>query len=253
MQKRQFDKKKIMNILGDGSESTVYSYKEGEQYVALKVLKDEFVTPSKTEPIPYEVFLNKERKLLLLNQSDLLIKDEKPIDLYYDGDKFIGYSMFIDISKSLEDFYTSKNKIKEEYLNLLKERNIILNQNGIYIGDFNTDNFGVRKDGSIKLRDIDNYSIQGLPFDRETNLVKEYKKRCTKADNVDNYSFNYFSLGFLLAVEPRALEKYLEKKGLPNKYDTEENRQLLNDLENIDDNYEPRYFIDSKKKRLFFK
>ena len=61
MQKRELDRKKIVNILGEGSESIVYAYKEGEIYVALKEFKKEFVTPTKKEPISKEVFKNKER------------------------------------------------------------------------------------------------------------------------------------------------------------------------------------------------
>lgn len=253
MQKRELDRKKIVNILGEGSESIVYAYKEGEVYVALKEFKKEFVTPTKKEPISKEVFKNKERKLLLLNQSDFLEDDEKPFDLYYENGEFVAYSMKIDLSKNFEYHYTSSKKIKLELLNLLRDRKEILNKNGIYIGDFNAENFGIREDGTIKLKDIDNFSIQGLPFDRPTNLVKEYMKKCNNIKNIDNYSFNYFSLGFFMAVEPRVLEKTLKEKGLPKKFDTEENRQLLEDLENINDDYEPRYFIDSQKKGLFIR
>lgn len=253
MKKCQIDRSKIVGIFGEGSESIVYSYKEEEnKYVALKLFKEEFVTPSKTEPIPYEVFKNKERKLLLLSNSDLIDETSKPINLYYEGDKFIGYSLYIDRLNSFDYYYSSLKKTKIELLKTLKNYMVELNNNGIYIGDFNTENFGVRNDGSIKLRDIDNFSIGGLDFDRPTNLVKEYKKKCTNIKNVDNYSFNYFSLGFILALEPYALNKYLEEHGLPRKFNTEENKNLLNDLENINDDFEPRYFIDNTKKGLFF-
>lgn len=251
MKKRQIDKKYIIGIYGQGSESTVYTYIDNNKKVALKVFKKEFVTPTKKESIPYEVFKNKERKLLLLSQSEYLEDDEKPIDLFYDGDTFIGYTMPEDRLDSFEDYYTSSKKNKLELLNLLRDRKEILNKNGIYLGDFNAENFGVRKNGTIKLKDIDNFSIQGLPFDRPTNLVKEYMKKCNNIKNIDNYSFNYFSLGFFMAIEPRVLEKILKEKGLPKKFDTEENRKLLEDLENINDDYEPRYFIDSQKKGLF--
>ena len=252
MQKRQFDKNGVIGIFNEGSESTVFQYvdKSGME-VALKFLKKEFVTPIKTETIPYETFLNKERKLLLLNQSEFLYDDEKPIDLYYIDDKFIGYSMPVDKYKGLDQFYSSSKKEKLVLLKELKQKIEFLNKNNIYIGDFNTNNFGIRKNGSIKLRDIDNFSIGGLSFDRSTNLVKEYIKKCSNIKNIDNYSFNYFSIGFYTSQTPSSLERYLKEKGLPKKLDTEENKQLLEDLENINDDYEQRYLIDSQKKGLF--
>ena len=253
MKKCQLDRNKIISIFGEGSESTVYSYKEGEnKYVALKLFKDEFVTPSKKEPIPYEVFQNKERKLMLLSNSDLIDETSKPINLYYEGDKFVGYSLYIDRLRDFSYYYSSSKKTKIELLKQLRDIVVKLNNNGIYIGDFNTENFGIRDDGSIKLRDIDNYSVGGLDFDRPTNLVKEYKKRCSDIKNIDVYSFNYFSLGYILAYEPYALNKYIEEHGLPRRLNTEENKLLLQDLENIDDNFEPRFFIDSTKKRIIF-
>lgn len=251
MIKRQFDKKNIIGIYPEGSESVVYAYKEGTKDVVLKVFKHEFVTPTKTEKIPDEVFKNKERKLVLLNQSPYIDEDSKPIDLYYDGDNFIGYSMTPDRLKGLEDYYSSSTKVKNELLNKLREKMNYYNEHGIYIGDFNIDNFRLREDGSIKFRDIDNFSIGGLDFDRPTNLVKEYKEKCSNISNIDVYSFNYFSLGYLLSLEPYALDKYLNNKGLPRKFNTEENQKLLEDLENINDEFEPRFFIDSQKKGLF--
>lgn len=252
MIKRQFDKKNIVGIYPEGSESNVYVYKEDNNEVALKVFKHEFVTPSKTEKIPEEVFKNKERKLILLNQSPYLDEDSKPIDLYYIGNEFIGYSMVNDKNEKLENYYSSSDKVKTLLLNRIREKINYCNEHGIYIGDFNTDNFRVREDGSIKLIDIDNFSIGGLDFDRPTNLVRNYKEKCTNLKNIDVYSFNYFSLGFISSREPYALERYLKEHGLPRKYNTEENQKLLEDLENINDDFEPRYFIDSKKKGLFF-
>ena len=250
MKKVQFDKNNIIKKIDEGSESIIYSYKNQDGTgVAIKIFKDKFVTPTKTVDIPYETFLNKERKLLLLNQSELIDEDTKPIDLIYDEDKFIGYSMPLDYS---EDFdYSWSKKDKEELLIQLKDKINLLNENGIYIGDFNISNFRRRKDGSIKLMDIDNFSIGGLPFDRDNSFVLDYKAACTNMKNVDNYSFNYFSLSFYIGQTPNTIKGHLKTHGLPRKFNTEDNKQLLIDLENINDDYEPRFIVDSKKKGLF--
>ncbi len=250
MKKVQFDKKNIIKKIKEGSESVIYSYKNSDNtFVIVKIFKDKFVTPTNTEDIPYEVFLNKERKLLLLSQSDVIDEDTKPIDLLYDNNKFIGYSMPID--KNVDFDYSWSKSEKIDALEKLREKNIILNQHGIYIGDFNIENFRRRPDGSIRLMDIDNFSVNGLPFDRPNELVKDYFKQCSDIKNVDNYGFNYFTLSFYIKQTPNTIKKHIKENGLPRKFDTLENRHLLDDLENINDDYEPRFIIDSKKKGLF--
>ena len=250
MKKRQFDESQIVKKITEGSESTIYSYRNPDNtYVIVKLFKDEFVTPTKTEKIPYEVFQNKERKLILLNQSDVIDDDTKPIDLFYIGDKFAGYSMYIDINKDFD--YSWSKKEKEEALRELKNTIERLNKNGIYIGDFNIENFRKRDNGSIRLMDIDNFSIGGLPFDRENTLVTDYKKHCSNIKNVDNYGFNYFTLSFYINQTPNTIKRYIKENGLPKRFNTNENKQLIEDLENINDDYTPRFIIDSKKKGLF--
>ncbi len=229
MKKYQFDETKIIKIIKEKDNYIIYSYKEDDRYVFIKRFKN----------LEDDILKNKERKLLILNQTDVLNDNEKPIDLYYDNDEFIAYSMFIDIRKSLDDKSITTNKMKLDLLKKLRERIEELNSKGIYIGDFNVENFGIRSNGSIKLRNVDDYEVNGLPMDVDNDRIKEYKKHCLKIDNIDNYLFNYFTLD------------YLGRKNIPRKLDTEENRKLLYDLENIDDEYIRRYFIDSQKKGLF--
>ena len=251
MKKYQLNKDNILGVFGEGSESIVYLYKDKNgNKVAVKKFKDKFTIPTKTEDIPYETLLNKERKLLLLSQSKVIDEDTKPIDLYYENDKFVAYSMNIDKLDDMGKYYTSSKKTKLELLKKLKNKVELLNKYNIYIGDFNIENFGIREDGSIKLRDIDNFSVNGLLFDRPNVLVTNYMNNCSKIDNVDNYSFNYFSLSYLLSIHQRALTSYLKENGLPYRFDTKENRELLEELKNINDNYTKKYFIDNQKKGL---
>ena len=50
---------------------------------------------------------------------------------------------------------------------------------------------------------------------------------------------------------PEMVSQYIKENGLPKRFNTNENKQLIEDLENINDDYTPRFIIDSKKKGLF--
>lgn len=251
MKKRQIDRNNITSFIGEGSESKVYGYKDGDHYVVLKEFKKEFKTPTKTEKIPKEVFKNKERKLLLISQSDLFQKDEKPIDFFYDenGD-FVAYSMFYFGNPTIDSYYTASTKETVKVLDSYRKRMEELNRHGIYLGDMNLDNIGIRNDGSIRLGDIDNISIGGLPFDRETNLVKEYKKRCSKIDNVDNYSFNILSMALLSGTDFVKVQRHIDASELPKRFNNDVNKQIIEELKSISDNYEPKYIMDNKNDSL---
>lgn len=257
MNKITYNEENIIKILGEGTESTVYLYQKSDgSFVAFKRFKTSFDDHGKLELIPYSTLENKEKKLEILSKEKCMQDEVKIYDLVYDEDgKFIGYTEeVIDNKKTMSLYFTSffKREEKLEHLIELKKKKEILNKFKIYIGDYNTDNFIINSDGTIKLIDIENFYVQGLDFDRETNLIKEYKKKSPNIiENVDTYCFNYFTLGYYMSVSPSLVEHYLTDKDLPRKFNTPENRQLREDLKHVGDGKKLGYFIDSTKKGLF--
>ena len=126
-----------------------------------------------------------------------------------------------------------------------------LNRNGVYIGDFASyDNFLVTKDKNVKLIDVDNFNVHGLDFDLPTGYTDDYLYHSRDIKNVDNYSFNFFTIAFYKGYFLATTAAYLRDHDLPFRFDTEENRKLLDDLYSNKD-YKKRYFLDYRKKGLF--
>ena len=254
MNKIDINNGKIYIPLGEGSESKIYLYKDKEgKFVALKKFKEKIDLGKDKNPkiVTYKELLNKMKKLEILSKLDCMKNEVKPIDLIFENDKFVGYTMKAEDYNNFENYLYKNKKIKIELLKNLRDKLEILNKEGIYIGDFNTSNFGVSKDGSIKLFDIDNFYVQGLDFNITTPFIDEYKSKCTKIDNIDNYCFNFFTLAYTMDYMNKTIKSKVINKGLPRIFNTEEGREILNDMLNINDNYQKRYFLDYTKKGLY--
>lgn len=240
----KFKSENIIKKINNGAESTIYMYKDMNEIVALKL----YDLDGKTEEEKKKILKNKEIKLQLLVNSPVLENEIKIKDLVYFNNELVGYTMNLSTLEQASCFLSKKKKI--QILKELKEKIEKFNACGIYIGDFNEKNILVKKNG-IVLCDLDNYRIGNFDFDLNNAFINDYKRKCKKIDNIDNYCFNYFTIGFLEKIATPCILQYIKINGLPSKLDTEENRKLIETLHNIDDNYEKKYLIDGMKKRLF--
>ena len=247
MKKITLDEKKIIGKISEGLESNIYLYKDESDIVVFKEIKIEMETKNhKTILTPEDTFKNKEKKIQILHDNPALKDEIKILKLVYNNDGlFIGYTMELDYCKTLCRFYTSKKSKKIELLEKLKEKIIRLNEEGIYIGDYNPNNFGV-KNNEIVLYDLDNFYVQGNTFDITGDIIDSYFKKRDDIDDIDTYAFNLFTIAFYLKRTNPTICNYLKEKGLPSLFKTKDNKELLQDVLNID-NLKKRYFLDYRK------
>ena len=83
--------------------------------------------------------LLKEEKIKLIKSLKCLSKGLEIYDIFYKDDEFVGYTMEDKNLEHLNVFDKKKNRIK--YLKLIREKIRLLNSIGIYIGNFNENNF----------------------------------------------------------------------------------------------------------------
>ena len=258
MNKIIFNKDNIIKKIDEGREAFIFLYKTNAGLVALKFFKKEIEDPFGNKTIvTKETMDNKEKKIRIIPEIEEFSNDVKIYDLVYDEyGNFVGYTMEIDFYKSL-NIYRSSHNIDEkiDLLKRLRDRDERLNEQGIYIGDFNPSNFGIIENG-IKLFDLDNYRIGEYDFDFKDTFVSKFEKHSSQKENVDNYCFNYLTLYYLmnLVAVLKNVNNEVEKKGLPKRIRTDENNELYESLKNINDDYKKRYLIDNireRKKGLF--
>lgn len=257
MEKREIDYESVIRKIDEGNESDIYLYKDKNGYeVVLKYFKNwlKVFKCGQVTQIPFteKARKNKEEKVKLLYREPCLYDDPKVLDLIYDENLgFVGYTMeYFDLPTMYDLSYKSK-KTKLEHLKNLRKRVEELNNNGIYIGDFMSwENFLVDKDGSIKLIDMDNFNVHGLDFDLGNPYMDSYDDRNKDIKNVDNYGFNFFTLSYYSRVIMPRLLISLQEEGMPHRFNTKENKELIDDML-TKKNYEKRYILDSQKKGLF--
>ena len=233
MIKKTFDKEKVIKFIGEGIESDVYLYDDDGIKTALKIFKNE------------KALDNKELKLELLKEEKLLLKETKLLSKIYKDDKFIGYTSLFDKSEPIINYINGNKKTKLDLLNQIQQKYQELNRKNIYIGDFNLGNFRV-KDGKVKLLDIDNFSIDGLPFDVKDQFMEEYFKKCSKIDNIDFYSFNFFALSFYSGIIPSFVLERINIDNLPKEFNNERCKKLFEDLMNINDDYQRSVIVNDE-------
>lgn len=225
MNKRFLYKEGIIKKLGNGFESDVYLYNDSGKDVVLKLFRE---CPSLD---------NKELKLILLNEKKELLNNFRLIHRIYDrNNKFIGYTLPYEPSETLNNYICKSKKTKINILNMLQEKYQELNENDIFIGDYNYTNFGI-KDNKLILYDVDNYSIDGYDFDIKDNFMNDYFKRANKNDNIDYYCFNLFTLSFMTRIIPEAIIRQMRINGLPKEFRNEDCKNIYRSLFKINDDF----------------
>lgn len=247
MEKIKYNKDNLLTVIGEGIESIVYLYRDNKgNKVALKKFKDEYKLDNRIIKIKEKTLLNKEKKLELLSKKECM-KDEIELrDLVYENDRFIGFTSTYEDNKPLYYYLDKNRKKKLKILNELKEKVIKLNENGIFIGDFNHDNFSI-VNKKIKLFDIDNYKVDEYNFDIATALINYYYKKCQREEYIDNYCFNIYSISFLEDIPMSNVLNYLQNY----KLDSKKNEELKIKILSPDNSYNGELFIDNIKKGLF--
>lgn len=246
MKKIIYNEKNIIKLYTEGMESSIYYYRRNSNTVFLKKLKNEIIYTDKIITLDDKTFENKRRKIELISEIEYFDNEVEVLELVYDeNDKFIGYTMTIDSLKTADTITRRKDRI--EILKLIREKMELFNENDIYIGDFNPKNI-ILTDNGIKFCDLDNFKIDELDFDLKTLFQNIYLENCNNIENIDNYSFNLFSICYIGRIFEPYIWEYLDYQGLPRKLNTKENRIILSSLLKINDNYEKKYLIDNMRK-----
>ncbi|MEG0909788.1 MAG: hypothetical protein RSH78_05455 [Bacilli bacterium] len=180
MNKIEIENIENLEILGIGSESKVYQYKDE----AIKI----FMNKSSIR--------NKEKKIILIH--DLNIKNiVKPNNIIINSKgKTIGYSLNkieTNFDENLWHYNTNTNSLdkKIEKLKALEETLKELHKNNITMVDFNYFNFLLDKEDNLNIIDSDNYRVGKLKEDLKPILFyKYYKKKYGKIDeNYDKFAY----------------------------------------------------------------
>lgn len=246
MKKIKFDKNNIISMYTTGMESIIYYYRCGLDIVFLKYFKKELQFSNHKKIVNNETLNNKRRKIELIPEIKEFRDEIQILDLVYDeNDNFIGYTMKIDELKTANKI--SNKKLKIEILKQLKQKVEMFNENDIYIGDFNPKNI-VITDNGIKLCDLDNFRIDELDFDLKSNHQQLYLEKCKNIKNIDNFSFNLFTISYIGNIYGPYLLDYIYKNRLPRKLNTKQNRVIIEELIHINDNYQKKYLIDNIRK-----
>ena len=231
MIKKNYNESKIIRYLGTGIESDVYLYDDEGIKTALKIFKDE------------KVLDNKELKLELLKEEKLLLKETKLLSKIYRDDRFIGYTSLYDQSEPLINYFNRSKKVKLDLLTQIQQKYQELNKREIFIGDFNLENFRV-KNGKVRLIDIDNFSIDGLPFDVKDQFMEQYFSKCSKIDNIDFYSFNFLALSFMAGIIPSVVLETMNISNLPNEFNNDRCKKIFTELMKINDDYKRTVIVN---------
>ena len=252
-----FREENIICEIGHGVEGTVYLYNDNGRRVALK----KFFTKSEIYKLINQCNTysdstsianlygreNKELKLIILKNDPLFKNDIKLLNRVYSMGKFIGFTSEYEPYDPVT--YVDKRKDKIKTLELLQARYEELNKHGIYIGDFNDDNFCLTKNG-IKLYDIDNFRIDDLDFNVYNPSMMEYFNRCSNVKNIDYFCFNYFALSYLSSYHLDMVLRGLVINEFPAYLKTPEVLDFIDFLYNMNDDTVIEKTKDGKQKTL---
>lgn len=246
MKKIIFNEKNIIKKYKEGMESTIYFYRDQNEIIFLKLFKREIKYGDYIVPVSDKILLNKKLKIELIPEFSEFSDEIQILKLVYDEkDNFIGYTMKIDEFKTAKDI--SRRNLKIDVLKQLRKKMEMFNENDIYIGDFNPSNIIITNEG-IKICDLDNFRIGDLDFDLKSLFQNMYLQKCKNIENIDNYSFNLFTISYIGNMyEPYVLWN-IRQNGLPRKLNTRQNRVIVEQLIDINDNYQKQYLIDNMRK-----
>ena len=238
MEISNFNKENIIERIDEGKEGIVYLYRDNGINVALKKFFN--------NPDEYNSNDNKELKIKILKNEEVLKNDIKLLNRVYSMGKFIGFTSVYEPYAPLSHLDNRQNKIV--VLREIRDRYLELNSHNIYIGDFNVKNFCFNQ-GKIKLYDIDNFRIDDLDFNVVTPAMTRYMKRCNNIKNIDYFCFNWFAFSLISEVEVDMLLNG-NYNAVPRKLKTNEIIDFFEELKQIDDSYVVEKTKDGKPKTL---
>lgn len=245
MKRIELNRNNIIKKIDEGMESIIYIYKDGSNICCIKLLKKYIELPTQKIEISEGTFENKRKKIEIINNDPLFSDEVRPISLVYENGMFLGYTMELENYKTADIFDSRKKKI--EILKKYKEKIEKFNEHGIYIGDISENNIFVTENG-IKLCDLDNIRIGNLDFDIKNCFQKEYLREYEGIENIDKYTFNLFTIGYLSKIVSVFVDSYLKEGKLPKPINSKRNLELIKDK-----NYTKDYFIDNLKKEYILK
>lgn len=233
----------------EGMESEIFLYSNPTYYdrnVVLKKLRPwkEFLDNGINILGDYDE--NKRKKIEIIKDMPCFKDEVQILDAVTEFRNFIGYTMEICPYPRLDVFSDRETKI--ECLKLIREKIRRLNDSGVFVGDFNSNNFLVNKNNNeVVMCDLDNFKIGDLDFDIKHKFIQEFYSKCSKEDYVDSYALNLFTLALLTESRNAYVLQHLSEFSLPEELDTKENRDVLDSMNNLDDSYQPRFLIDNLK------
>ncbi len=265
MRKIIYNENYRQKLFDKGIESHIYTYEDLDNYDDIVLLKKFVDINKRMEKIEkdrilqgdfdvtcglntMELFLESKRNKIHLLSERQSLKNEVTIydELVDKDDNFIGYTMAKSDYKPIDNF--ERRKYKLIFLKLIREKIRRLNEDNIYIGDFNVKNFLVspNKD-DIKLCDIDNFKIDGYDFNIRSQEALIFKNGCSMENKIDSFCFNIFTLSLLLNKDMPYVAYYLKELKIPRFISNNENKDIIDSMIHLDDSYKPKYLIDNIK------
>lgn len=272
---------KITREFKSGVESVVYYYEDEKYYDKPVLLKkyrsSRYLKDYRGIILDSNVLENKYNKIIIITSSACLKDEIKILDAGFIDGEFKCYTMKKSSLNPVNiKYFTYKDENgkpsyyikyvdrngkpisltdKIKYLKLLRKKIELLNNNDVYIGDYNCDNFLVSSDFSqMQLCDLDNLKIGSHDFDLKHKFVEFYESKCCddqkkieEYDGLDSYCFNLFTIAFLTDKRNNEIFSNIDSIELPEVLKDFPNEEILDSIKHLDKTYKPRYLIDSIK------
>lgn len=235
MKNFKIEPRNILETFRIEEESNTYIYNLNGKKVLLKL----FTTDNEEK-------LESKRKKIEIMSENKAINDEMGNigNAIFDG-KIVGYFMPIDMEyvRPISEYDRRKDKIV--VLKRLKEKVEKLNENGVFIGDFDKNDILINysKD-NILLFNLDKCKIDGMDFDKKSENIDRFNEKCKNQGNIDSYTLNLFTIELLERIYKPYVVNYLISNELPKYLDTKVNRSIIREMNSLNDSYQKRYLID---------
>ena len=70
-------------------------------------------------------------------------------------------------------------------------------------------------------------------------------ENCNKIENIDSYCFNLFTISMLTKYRNSYVLDNLSEKLLPIELNNKKNKEIIESMINLDNNYEKKYLLDN--------
>ena len=248
-------KKELLKIEKIGNEKN-RDNNIGKDYLTFEYYDEEYeeqIAKIFKRPLLYKDERTIEKKLNYISSVEDLQHVLNIQKLLYDNEGvLVGYTYGdanqMPLSKYL---FAAKNKKIE----ILKELRILISIAkfyGITYGAFdNIDNFAVTDHGII-ISNPDNFKVKDMDFRNVTPTIDYFRFKTENNENLDEYEFNIFTMLFYQKyIGFNYAKDGLKMEGLPYRFDTKENRKILDKTLHLNKDYTDDVFIDNIKKGLF--